>query len=194
MIETGILALVVGPSGVGKDTLIARARAALDGDARFAFCRRIVTRTAIDALEDHDTLDPATFSQAERAGRFFLSWHAHGLGYALPHSVTDALCAGHLVMANVSRSVIDAAEARARNVVVFSITAPPGVLAARLAARGRESADVVTARLQRSVEVGTRRAPVIEIDNSGPVAAAAGVLITHLQRLTERSPPSENVR
>ena len=39
-----VLVLVVGPSGAGKDTLIAKAQAALKGDLRFAFVRRVVTR------------------------------------------------------------------------------------------------------------------------------------------------------
>ena len=192
MIETGVLALVVGPSGAGKDTLIGCARRALDGDQRFAFCRRVVTPPAIDALEDHDTLDPAAFTESEQSSRFFLSWRAHGLGYALPQPVVDALRAGRVVIANVSRSVIDAAEARARNVVVFSITSPPDVLAERLAVRGRESAEGVAARLRRSVGVVAARAPVVEIDNSGAVSDAAAVLIRHLRSLPE--PPVESAR
>ena len=52
----GRLVLVVGPSGAGKDTLINRAKEALKGDPRFHFVRRVVTRAADAAAEDHDTL------------------------------------------------------------------------------------------------------------------------------------------
>ena len=79
MIKSGTLALVVGPSGVGKDTLISAARIALAKDANFVFCRRIVTRATYGTSEDHDTLDAVVFTEAERAGRFFLSWHSNGL-------------------------------------------------------------------------------------------------------------------
>src|SRR3569833_150302 len=48
------VALVVGPSGAGKDTLIGGAREALAGDDRFVFVRRIVTRAG-NSAEDHDS-------------------------------------------------------------------------------------------------------------------------------------------
>ena len=40
----GALVLVVGPSGAGKDALIAAAREALEANTRFTFPRRVVTR------------------------------------------------------------------------------------------------------------------------------------------------------
>jgi ribose 1,5-bisphosphokinase PhnN len=50
--------------------------------------------------------------------------------------------------------------------VVVEITAPPAVLAARLAARGRESAADIEARLAR--QVGASEADVVLV-NDGPV-------------------------
>ena len=48
----GALALVVGPSGAGKDTLLGAAKTALAANPRFVFPRRVVTREAMAELED----------------------------------------------------------------------------------------------------------------------------------------------
>jgi ribose 1,5-bisphosphokinase len=108
----GSLVLVVGPSGVGKDTLIRGARHALGNDKRFVFVRRLVTRPTSIEVEDHEGLDPETFRQMDEAGRFALSWDAHNLRYALPLSVDTDLALGKTVVANVSRYVLGEAIAK----------------------------------------------------------------------------------
>jgi len=57
-----------------------------------------------------------------------------------------------VVVANVSRGVIEDAARRFR-VRVIEVTAPAEILAARLAARGRESAEDVARRLGRTASV-----------------------------------------
>jgi phosphonate metabolism protein PhnN/1,5-bisphosphokinase (PRPP-forming) len=143
-----VLVLVVGPSGAGKDTLLAAARDALSGDARFRFVRRVVTRSADAGGEDHE---PVT--EAEFVGRdFALQWQAHGLRYGIPADVAADVASGVVVVANVSRAVI--AEAAMRFPVrVIEVTAPPRILAERLAMRGRETASAIAARLARTVSL-----------------------------------------
>jgi len=145
-----MLVLVVGPSGAGKDTLMAGARAALADDARFRFVRRVITRPAEAGGEDHTPIDAEGFARALAAGEFALSWEAHGLRYGIPADIAADLAAGRVVVANVSRTVIAAAAER-MPVTVLEITAPPDVLAARLAGRGRETAADIAARLKREV-------------------------------------------
>ena len=68
-IGPGRLVLVVGPSGAGKDTLLAHARAACRDDPDIVFPRRVITRPS-SAAEDHDTLSDAAFDQAVGEGAF----------------------------------------------------------------------------------------------------------------------------
>jgi len=141
-----MLVLVVGPSGAGKDTLLDAARATLAGDPRFRFVRRVITRPADAGGEAHEAVTEAAFATRDLA----LSWRAHGLSYGIPADIADDLRAGRTVVANVSRGVISAAAQRFP-VRVIEITAPPEVLTGRLAARGRETAADIAARLARSV-------------------------------------------
>ena len=61
MSAPGLFVAIVGPSGAGKDSLIARGRRRAGADDVVAIVRRVVTRAA-DAHEDHDTLDDAAFA------------------------------------------------------------------------------------------------------------------------------------
>jgi phosphonate metabolism protein PhnN/1,5-bisphosphokinase (PRPP-forming) len=178
-----VLALVVGPSGAGKDTLIGEARKSLAGDPRFVFVRRVVTRQAIATLEDHDMTDEASFTVALMRGDFALHWEAHGLRYGIPASIDDDLAAGRVVIANGSRAAIPAAIEKYRDSVVFLVTASREVRAQRLAARGRESAADVAARLAREgAELAHDVQPVV-IDNSGNLGASVDAFLIALNKL-----------
>jgi len=146
---SGVLVLVVGPSGAGKDSLLAGARAQLQGDPRFRFVRRVITRPADAGGEDHEATEQAAFAACRIAGGFALHWHAHGLDYGIPSDISADIAAGRTVVANVSRTVINDARARFPTRVIV-ITAPRDILAQRLAARGRETAADIAERLSRA--------------------------------------------
>ncbi|MEH6718729.1 MAG: phosphonate metabolism protein/1,5-bisphosphokinase (PRPP-forming) PhnN [Aurantimonas endophytica] len=149
----GTFVAVVGPSGAGKDTLLAMAAEALANEPDVVFARRIVTRDAIAELEDHAVMSRADFAEAEASGAFCLSWHAHGLAYGLPACLDDALATGKTVVANISRRTLADAATRFARLAIVEITAPKAVLVARVAARGRETPDEVAARIARQVEL-----------------------------------------
>lgn len=144
----GTLFLVVGPSGAGKDTLLDGARLVLAGDPRFAFARRIITRPKDAGGEAHEEATREAFAAREAAGGFFVTWSAHGLRYGLAASIEAELAAGRCVIANVSRTIPAMLAGRVRAAVV-EITAPPDLLAQRLASRGREDAADIPSRLGR---------------------------------------------
>lgn len=177
----GTLVLVVGPSGAGKDTLLAAAKTALAGDARFVFPRRAVTRRAHADVEDHDSVEPDEFQRQQQRGAYALDWAAHGLSYGIPASIDAALVAGRTVVANVSRRVIERAIEKYRTVVVIVVTAAPEVRALRLKARGREADAEVAGRLSRPAPSPPAGATVVEIDNSGRLDDGIAAFVTALR-------------
>ena len=158
-IGPGRLVLVVGPSGAGKDTLLRLAQAACRDDPGIVFPRRIVTRAA-SADEDNVAVSSDEFRRAREHGEFAVHWEAHGHSYALPCDINDDIRAGRAVVANVSRTVLAALRHAYANVVVVAITAPPDVLAQRLAARARQSDGNIAERLSRSVDDASAQADV----------------------------------
>ena len=158
-IGPGRLVLVVGPSGAGKDTLLRLAQAACIDDRSVVFPRRVVTRDS-SADEDNIAMSRDEFSRACEQGEFAVHWEAHGHSYALPREINDDIRAGRTVVVNVSRTVIGALRQAYANVAVVAITAPPDVLAQRLAARARRSDGDIAERLTRSVDAAAAQADV----------------------------------
>lgn len=166
----GRLIAVVGPSGVGKDSLIAvlvRRRPALER------VRRVITRPAEAGGEEFCAVDAAEFGRREAAGAFALAWAAHGLRYGVPASVGAVLERPADALVNLSRGVLAAARTRFPTLVVLSVTAAPEVLAARLAGRGRETATEIARRLERPGAALPPGLRLIPVDNGGTLEAAA---------------------
>jgi len=162
-IGPGRLILVVGPSGAGKDTLLGLAKAACADDPGIVFPRRVITREA-SASEDNEAVSPDAFRQARTRGDYATHWEAHGHCYALSRAIDDDIRAGRTVVVNVSRTVVGAMRRAYTEAVVVSITAPPNVLAERLAMRGRSSDGKIEHRLHRTVE-DAAAAPDVTIVN-----------------------------
>ncbi|THV12016.1 phosphonate metabolism protein/1,5-bisphosphokinase (PRPP-forming) PhnN [Rhizobium rhizophilum] len=180
---TGTLIAVVGPSGVGKDSLMDIARHHFAGRDNLRFVRRVITRAEDAVGEDHHAVTPEAFEELSKSGAFAVSWQAHGLGYGIPADVYDDLASGHVVIANGSRSALDAFRAAFPQLVVVNVTARPEILAKRLATRGRETAADIEARLARSSEPLPPDLHVVTIDNSGELDLAGTELVNLIQGL-----------
>ncbi len=169
---TGRLVLVVGPSGVGKDSVLRYAMAHFAGDARFVFPKRCVTRAVDVAAEDHDSLDGQAFDELAGHGAFALMWEAHGHKYGVRSDINTELELGRTVAVNVSRTIIAGVADRYQNAVVIEITADPSVREARLAARGREAADDIRQRTRREVATPVHSLPLHVVRNDGKISDA----------------------
>jgi thymidine phosphorylase len=177
----GTLFLVVGASGVGKDTLIKGAKKALADDDHFVFARRTITRPADAGGEDHYPVTADEFARLRDSGRFLVAWSAHDLDYGLPIEIARELANGRHVIANGSRAAIADAAARVAQVVVVDITAPPDLVARRLAARGRESDAQVAERLARPTPPCPAGVEVVSVANDADIATGVAQLVAAIR-------------
>ena len=176
-VDAGTMVVVVGPSGAGKDSVMSYAARHFADEPRLGFVRRVITRPPDAGGEAHEAIDAAGFHARAVAGDFAVSWDAHGLSYGIPRETFDQLAGGITLVANGSRSALPAfAEAYGRLKVVL-ITARADILAARLAARGRESGEAIARRLDRAVPEIVVAADTVVIDNSGALEEAGDALV-----------------
>jgi phosphonate metabolism protein PhnN/1,5-bisphosphokinase (PRPP-forming) len=168
----GTLFLVVGPSGVGKDTLIGGARIALADDPGFVFAERHITRPNGPGIERHVAVDLAAYARTLAGEGYALAWDAHGFRYGIPRDVEAALAQGRHVVANVSRAVLDEARRRYPPVRIVSVRVEEGELLMRLNRRARETQSRIAARLRRADLIEVTGADVVPFDNAAPIAAA----------------------
>lgn len=181
---TGRFIAVVGPSGVGKDSVMeALANQAPD----LVLARRVITRPASAGGEVFEGVTEPEFHAREAAGAFALSWSAHGLRYAIPASVDASLQNGQDILANLSRSVLAEAQARFARFEVIRLTASPDILAARLASRGRETSDQIATRLDRQPAALPDGMQAHEIDNSGTLAETVQAVLSLLYPQKDKS-------
>jgi ribose 1,5-bisphosphokinase len=185
---TARLVYVAGPSGAGKDSLLGWLKNHLPQDAGVAFARRTITRPATADGEQHDSVDVPGFLRLREDGAFGLHWEANGLCYGVRHAELSPRREGGVVIVNGSRAYLPEAACRFPDMTVVHVTASVDTLRRRLTARGRESAEMVEARVRRALDF---RIPpglaAIEIHNEDTLADAGALLVRALQA-TARAP------
>lgn len=183
---TGVMIVVVGPSGAGKDTLMGFAAARLHGQRGIHFAQRVITRHSDAGGEDHATVTQSEFDRRQANGDFCVSWQAHGLSYGIPASVQTRLDEGDIVVVNGSRSALPHFRSAFSGLKVVNVVATLDVLTARLEARGRESRDEIVRRLQRSSLEVCGEFDVTTIDNSGSLEQSGEKFAALLQAQLHR--------
>lgn len=180
----GSLIAVVGPSGVGKDSVMVGIRHAMP---HLHLVRRVITRAADLGGEVYDAVPSAEFAAMAENGAFAVRWRAHGLSYGIPVTVTYQLKKGTDCLANFSREALPEAAAIFPRFVVLNITARPETLALRLAARGREREEEIAERLAQADKPLPPDLDVIHLSNDGPLSQTIARGITLLQSALCRS-------
>lgn len=185
--SNGKLILIVGPSGSGKDTLINWLAEKLATNERVMFVRRTVTRKNDGSTEDHHTLSSEQFEAVEQAGKFAVTWNAHGLRYGIPIGVLAHTKTGGIAIANGSRRALPELARAFGDILVINLRVDRATLAARLADRGREDAEQIQRRLRRMDTPISEQFDTIQIDNSGNIDAAGSAALGIVSDLLQQS-------
>ncbi|MCX7961298.1 MAG: phosphonate metabolism protein/1,5-bisphosphokinase (PRPP-forming) PhnN [Burkholderiales bacterium] len=192
--DRGRLVYLVGPSGAGKDSLLAWVRA--QRPARVRVAPRAVTRATGGGTDF--AVSEARFAALLARGAFALYWRANGLAYGVPRAIERWLAAGLTVVVNGSRAHLAEARLRFPALEAVHVTAPKLLLARRLAQRAREPEAEIVRRLARNDDAfAAVPEAALTIVNDGPLAHAGRQLLEFVEPRPvpahERPVPSRNL-
>jgi len=179
------IAYVMGPSGAGKDSLLALARRTLDGSA-ILFAHRFITRDAAAGHENFIALSDGEFALRDRLNLFVLTWEAHGLRYGIGREIELWQAAGCTVVVSGSRSHFLKGLTQRQDIAPILITAPPDILAERLRRRGREDVAAIRERLERAKAFTIDHPRLTRIVNDTAPETGAAQLVEALRRASAK--------
>ncbi len=159
--------LIIGNSGAGKDTVIDEVlRRFPPHYKKLQVPKRVITRQSSDT-EKFESVDKEKFYKLRESGGFILEWESYEHFYGIRREVLDWLDAGHPVLLNVSRNVVQTAREKFPDVRVIFIRVPLDVTADRIIERGRESYKEVLNRVVRAQEHQDYEGADLIVDNVG---------------------------
>lgn len=174
---TGRLIAIVGPSGVGKDSVMS---ALVKADQRLGLVKRVITRDQSLGGEDFEGVSEERFDALVQQGEFLHHWPAHGLFYGIPHTITADLENGSDLLVNLSRAVLPDMQRKVTNLVTILLNATPETLAKRLSVRGRETAADVQKRLERAAWPMPEGVSYTHINNDGELSETIAEILALL--------------
>ncbi len=181
----GRLIGVVGPSGAGKDTVMAGLAAAVPN---VALVRRVITRAPEKGGEDYHPVSEEEFHKMKAAGAFCVDWAAHGFHYGIPDAVQRQIATDRILLVNLSRNVLTQMDAAFPGFTVLNVTASAETLAARLTERGRETPEQIRARLARKIDPLSATLSVVNVANDGSVDDAIAAAVKGLDLMPTPDP------
>lgn len=165
--------LIVGASGVGKDSLLK----SLKGKMDINFVKRYITREP-DQNENNYYIDHEALDRLKKDDFFISTWEAHTHKYAIAkNQIVDGL---NLI--SISRGAIKDFENYFDNVITIEITLSKDILYKRLKNRGRETEEQIQKRLERSYSKIEAK-QIIQFDNSKSIKESSIDFLELLQRI-----------
>lgn len=163
---SGRVIAVVGPSGVGKDTVLQGLHTALPDSY---LVRRVITRAPGAIGEDFNAVNQREFDDLVKNDAFTIHWRAHGLSYGIPRTIKAQLQQGKDCLVNFSRTALTEAATEFPRFIVLNVTAAPDTIAMRLTARDRETAEEIERRRAVSEKDLPPGLDVRHVHNDGPI-------------------------
>ncbi|RXJ98432.1 hypothetical protein CRU98_10375 [Arcobacter sp. CECT 8986] len=170
-----IIILIVGASGVGKDSLLKQ----LHKVDNINIVKRYITRKA-DENEDNFYLSKDEFLKLRKEEFFISSWCAHNNFYGIAKSSIE----NKINIISVSRSVIKDFENIFDNVYTINITLEKSSLKNRLIKRKRESLEEIEKRLQRA-DFELKAKNLINFENDKPILESAKNLKNVIEKISK---------
>jgi len=171
---------MIGNSGAGKDTIIDKVfRRFPSHIKKLQVPKRVITRQGSDT-EKFESVDKETFHKLRESGEFILEWESYEHFYGIRREVLDWLDAGHPVLLNISRNVVQTARERFPGVRVIFIRVPLDVTADRIIERGRESYKEVLNRVVRAQEHQDYEGADFIVDNVGNIEETSQKVLDYL--------------
>lgn len=181
---SGVLAVVVGPSGAGKDSVLNWLVDNWLGPTPLYRARRTITRAPDPEGEANEAVAVADFEVLRDTGQFAWHWSAHGLNYGVRRTELSGLETGALVLVNGSRGHLAVANNVFPGMAVLHITASEATLTQRLLTRQRESLGDIQQRILRTQQLSPLDHPrALTIYNDGALSAAGEQARDWLQQL-----------
>ncbi len=176
----GTLILVVGNSGSGKDSITNGVSEKYPLDLKKIYIvKRYITRPPSET-ENNYLIGSEEFNEMSKQGEFALQWHIYGLDYGVPIEIEEWLKKGHIVIVNVSRTIINDARKKYKNLKVVFIEVPFETTLQRLKSRERESEQGLKERIERARNNQKFLEADFEIDNSGDLDEAINQFLNYV--------------
>lgn len=176
----GILFLIVGNSGSGKDSIISGVISKHPSNLKQIYApKRYITRPP-SKFEKNISITPEEFKKMEINGKFALKWNIYGLNYGILTEIDNFLNKGHSVIINVSRTIVKQAREMYKNVKVIFIEVPFEITLQRIKDRKRETEDLLKERIERAKKNQKFLEADFCIDNTGDLDDAINELLDYI--------------